>query len=48
MSSRGHCLTSEDGQLKLLTAISAFGDWVPPMFISTNNNVEDKALADQQ
>jgi hypothetical protein len=48
MSSRGHCLTSDDGQLRLLTAISAFGDWVPPMFISKHNIVDEKALADQQ
>jgi hypothetical protein len=37
----------DDGQLTLLTAISAFGDSIPPMFITKNKTFDETALADQ-
>jgi hypothetical protein len=38
----------DDTQLTLLTAISAFGDSIPPMFITNNKTFDETALADQQ
>jgi hypothetical protein len=38
----------DDGQLTLLAAISAFGDSIPPVFITNNKTFDETALADQQ
>jgi hypothetical protein len=38
----------DDSQLTLLTAISAFGDSIPPMFITNDKTFDETALADQQ
>jgi hypothetical protein len=38
----------DDSQLTLLTAISAFGDSIPPLFITKNKTFEKNLLAQQQ
>jgi hypothetical protein len=38
----------DDNQLTLLTAISAFGDPIPPMFITNNKISNETTLANQQ
>jgi hypothetical protein len=36
----------DDGQQLLFTAISAFGDSIPPMFLTKDKTFEEKALMD--